>query len=110
MVRRWVVPVGIAIALASVGVAGNATASTGRHGTQAARQFVAHSLPAWAPGSPNRPEPGTHPAIVDGHPVQFSKNWSGQGNGSTLCDTISRLTSEQDFTATWDNICHGHST
>jgi hypothetical protein len=100
MVRRWVVPVAIAMALGSVGAAGAAMASTSQHVTETARQFVAGNLPPGAPGGPIQTAPGTRPAVADGHLIQFSNNWSGYAVPSGTFTKVSGSWTQPAITCT----------
>jgi hypothetical protein len=82
MVRRWSISVaGLALVLGSLALAGPATAaSTAHHGVP--QTAASH---AFSPGGLFKQAPGTHPALVNGHRINYSTNWSGYAvTGSTF--------------------------
>jgi Peptidase A4 family len=81
MLKRWTIPMaGLTLALGSLALTDPATAAA----APAAPAPAVHGG-TFVPGGLYQPAPGTHPATVGNHVINYSGNWSGYAvTGSTF--------------------------
>jgi Peptidase A4 family len=90
MVRRWCISLaGLALVTGSLAVSGPAIASSTAH-----HDVTRTAVPsAFRPGGLFKAAPGTHSAVVGGHRISYSTNWSGYAvTGSTFTTTTASWT------------------